>query len=60
MAPLVSVPSGPFRLDRVGVLAAAFAFARCGWYLLRHATALSPGPGQRPGGGGDRLLPEAR
>jgi hypothetical protein len=38
MAPLVSVPSGPFRLDRVGVLAASFAFVWCGWYLLRHAT----------------------
>lgn len=38
MAPLASVPSGPFRLDRVGVLAASFAFASCGWYLLRHAT----------------------
>lgn len=37
-APLVSVPSGPFRLDRVGVLAASFAFVWCGWYLLRHAT----------------------
>jgi membrane protein implicated in regulation of membrane protease activity len=38
MAPLASVPSGPFRLDRVGVLAASFAFVWCGWYLLRHAT----------------------
>jgi hypothetical protein len=38
MAPLVSVPSGPFRLDRVGVVAASFAFVWCGWYLLRHAT----------------------
>lgn len=41
MAPLVAVPPGPFRLDRVGVLAASFAFAWCGWYLLRHATAHS-------------------
>lgn len=38
LAPLVSVPSGPFRLDRIGVLAAAFGFAWCGWYLLRHTT----------------------
>jgi hypothetical protein len=30
MAPLASVPSGPFRLDRIGVLAAAVAFAWCG------------------------------
>lgn len=35
LAPLVSVPSGPFRLDRIGVLAAAFGFAWCGWHLLR-------------------------
>lgn len=35
MAPLVLVPSGPFRLDRIGVLAAAFAFVCCGRYLLR-------------------------
>jgi len=42
MAPLASVPSGPFRLDRIGVLAAAFAFAWCSWHLLRHPTA--PGP----------------
>jgi hypothetical protein len=35
MAPLVSVPTGPFRLDRVGVLAASFAFVWCGWCLLR-------------------------
>jgi membrane protein implicated in regulation of membrane protease activity len=37
LAPLASVPSGPFRLDRIGVLAAAIAFAWCGWHLLRHA-----------------------
>lgn len=48
MSPLVSVPSGPFRLDRVGVLAAALAFAWCGYHLLRDATAA-----------GDRL-PESR
>ncbi len=35
MAPLVSVPSGPVRLDRAGVLAASFAFVWCGWQLLR-------------------------
>lgn len=35
LPPLVSAPSGPFRLDRIGVLAAAFGFAWCGWYLLR-------------------------
>jgi len=43
MAPLAYVPSGPFRLDRIGVLAAAFAFAWCGWHLLRHAAIPSPG-----------------
>ncbi|MBO0685131.1 MAG: hypothetical protein J2P45_18420 [Candidatus Dormibacteraeota bacterium] len=48
MSPLVSVPSGPFRLDRVGVLAAALAFAWCGYHLLRHATAA------------DDRLPESR
>jgi DUF1707 SHOCT-like domain len=59
MAPLVSVPSGSFRMDRVGVLAASFAFVWCGWDLLRHATppvrtgptnpaetASGPGPGR--------------
>jgi hypothetical protein len=40
LAPLVSVPSGPLRLDRAGVLAAAFGFAWCGWHLLRNATAI--------------------
>lgn len=59
MAPLVSVPSGPFRLDRLGVLAAAFGFAWCGWYLLRHAAAPSPDrandpPGPAIGFGPDR------
>jgi hypothetical protein len=39
LMPLASVPSGPFRLDRIGVLATAFAFAWCGWHLLRHAAA---------------------
>ena len=61
MGPLASVPAGPFRLDRVGVLAASLAFVRCGWYLLRHATrsgseqpmgaartAIGPGPEQTP------------
>lgn len=38
MTPLALVPSGPFRLDRIGVLAVSAAFAWCGWYLLRHAT----------------------
>jgi hypothetical protein len=36
LAPLVSVPTGPFRFDRIGVVAASFAFAFCGWQLLRH------------------------
>jgi hypothetical protein len=35
MDPLKSVPSGPFRLDRLGILATALAFAWCGWCLLR-------------------------
>jgi hypothetical protein len=35
MAPLASVESGPLRLDRLGVLAVALAFARCGWRLVR-------------------------
>jgi membrane protein implicated in regulation of membrane protease activity len=39
MAPLAFVPTGPFRLDRIGVLAASFAFAWCGWRLLRHPAA---------------------
>ena len=39
MDPLKSVPSGPFRLDRIGILATAFGFVWCGWRLLRHATA---------------------
>ncbi len=54
MAPLVSVPSGPFRLDRLGVLAASFAFVWCGWYLLRHATLPVPNRANDPGGGCDR------
>lgn len=37
MAPLIAVPSGPFRLDRVGVLAAALGFCWCGLHLMRHA-----------------------
>jgi hypothetical protein len=44
LAPLASVPSGPFRLDRIGVLATAFAFAWCGWHLLRHAAGASLEP----------------
>jgi len=44
LAPLASVPSGPFRLDRIGVLATAFAFAWCGWHLLRHAAGASREP----------------
>ena len=39
MDPLKSVPSGPFRLDRLGILATALGFAWCGWRLLRQATA---------------------
>ena len=60
MAPLASLPSGPFRLDRAGVLAASLSFVCCGWHLLRHATL--PGSNQpierraerppRAGGGG--------
>jgi len=42
MAPLAFVPTGPFRLDRIGVLAASLAFAWCGWYLLRHPAAARP------------------
>lgn len=45
MGPLKSVPSGPFRLDRIGILATALGFAWCGWRLLRQAaadTALTP------------------
>lgn len=41
MAPLMVMPSGPFRLDRIGMLAAALAFVRCGWHLVR-ATSLTP------------------
>jgi hypothetical protein len=41
MDPLKSVPSGPFRLDRLGILATALAFAWCGWCLLRQSTAPS-------------------
>jgi hypothetical protein len=44
MAPLVSVPSGPFRIDRVGVLAASFAFVWCGWCLLRARSSSSWDP----------------
>jgi hypothetical protein len=50
MAPLVSVPSGPFRLDRVVVLAASCAFVWCGWYLLRHATLPGSTQGNDPAG----------
>ncbi len=55
VAPPVPVPSGPFRLDRVGVLAASFVFAWCGWHLLRHATLPGPGRAKDPGANGDRL-----
>lgn len=49
MAPLAAVPSGPFRLDRLGVLVMAAAFARCGWHLVRAAAGPDPGPaGSRP------------
>lgn len=51
LAPLVSVPSGPFRLDRIGVLAAAFGFAWCGWHLLRNASAVPRIPTTRPSRG---------
>lgn len=47
MAPLAFVPTGPFRLDRIGVLAASFAFAWCGWHLLRHPAAASSDPGDK-------------
>lgn len=57
MAPLVSVPSGLVRLDRAGVLAASFAFAWCGWHLLRHATLPGPDGADGPGTDGDRLGP---
>lgn len=43
MAPLASIPTGSFRLDRIGVLAVSFAFAWCGWHLMRHQTAASSG-----------------
>jgi hypothetical protein len=46
MAPLASVPAGPFRLDRIGVVAACFAFAWCGWHLLRHPNAARFEPAQ--------------
>jgi hypothetical protein len=46
MAPLASVPAGPFRLDRIGVLAACAAFAWCGWHLLRHPAAPPFAPSQ--------------
>jgi hypothetical protein len=49
LSPLVTVPSGPFRLDRLGVLAAAFGFAWCGWHLTRHAGDRSEDP-TMPGG----------
>jgi hypothetical protein len=39
MGPLKSVPSGPFRLDRIGIVATALGFAWCGWRLLRQAAA---------------------
>jgi len=39
MGPLKSVPSGPIRLDRMGILATALGFVWCGWRLLRQATA---------------------
>jgi membrane protein implicated in regulation of membrane protease activity len=58
MAPLVSVPSGPFRLDRAGVLAVSFAFAWCGWYLLRHAA--PPGPDRAGDPGRDREGPRVQ
>lgn len=51
MAPLAFVPTGPFRLDRIGVLAASFAFAWCGWHLLRHPAAASAEPGGKTAGG---------
>jgi hypothetical protein len=52
MAPLAFVPTGPFRLVRIGVLAASSAFAWCGWHLLRHPAAASSGPVPWPGGTG--------
>ncbi|MBO0729438.1 MAG: hypothetical protein J2P57_09280 [Acidimicrobiaceae bacterium] len=51
MAPLVFVPSGPFRVDRVGVLAASVAFVSCGWHLLRHAALLGSNPRDDSGSG---------
>jgi hypothetical protein len=54
MAPLAPVPSGPVRLDRVGVLAASFAFVWCGWHLLRHATLPGSNRANDSGGGCDR------
>lgn len=45
MALLASVPTGFFRIDRLGVLATSFAFAWCGWHLTRHAAA--PPEGRR-------------
>lgn len=52
MTPLALVPSGPFRLDRIGVLAVSAAFAWCGWYLLRNAT---PGTSWGPGSDTERV-----
>lgn len=42
LAPLTVVPSGPFRVDRIGVLAAALAFAWCGLDLMRRAAGTYP------------------
>lgn len=42
MAPLAAVPAGPFRIDRLGVLAVCFAFAWCGWRLLRRSSRPPP------------------
>jgi len=58
MSPLVSVPSGPFRLDRIGVLAMSFAFVWCGWYLLRHPIAPSPHRPNDPARAGTIVGPE--
>jgi hypothetical protein len=50
MGPLKSVPSGPVRLDRIGILAAGVGFAWCGWRLLRQAAAAPASSSSRADG----------
>ena len=58
MAPLAVVPTGPFRLDRIAVLAASSAFAWSGWHLLRHPAAAGPNRTHEPSGH-DQLRPRS-